>query len=257
MQNSSCSAEVLGFRVSPRRVQDFRFDCGSVRSRRIDGESRKDQQECPFLTWCCSSWVFFGLGELARWYSRDHMSHSFFLRTTKMASAVEWFSIHRLVMAVFPVLALQYFRSELKRDSRWSRQTSQGNFFHQVGASREPGLIFFQESLAEIEFQFGQCLGWGQSFKYLGILVQVECLHVFSYICFSRFESNRRHTSALFNQGYRKRCAGVWIPASVHAILPETVLEERKIIRAPRYATRVHASLSFLSYFINTLTEFL
>jgi len=59
-----------GFRVSPRRVQDFRLECGSLRSRQIDGESLKDQQECPSLTWCSSSWVFFGLGELNRWYNR-------------------------------------------------------------------------------------------------------------------------------------------------------------------------------------------
>jgi hypothetical protein len=50
MQNSWRRAEDLGFRVSPRRVQDFRLECGSVRSRQIDGESRKDQQECPSVT---------------------------------------------------------------------------------------------------------------------------------------------------------------------------------------------------------------
>jgi len=50
MQNSWHSAEDLGFRVSLRRVQDFRLQCGSVTSRQIDGESRKDPQECPSLT---------------------------------------------------------------------------------------------------------------------------------------------------------------------------------------------------------------
>jgi hypothetical protein len=50
MQSSWRSPEDLGFRVSPRRVQDFRLECGTVRSRQIDGEYRKDQQECPSLT---------------------------------------------------------------------------------------------------------------------------------------------------------------------------------------------------------------
>jgi hypothetical protein len=70
MQNSWCSAEDLWFRVSSRRVQNFRLEYGSVRSRQIEGESRKHQQKCPSLTWCSSFWVFFGLVEHARWYSR-------------------------------------------------------------------------------------------------------------------------------------------------------------------------------------------
>jgi len=124
----------------------------------------------------------------------DQVSHSFFLGTTKSAGAVEWFSIQRLLMAVSPVLGLQCFCSELKGDTSWSGQT---NSFKQVSSSWEPRLIFLQEFLAEIKFEFGQCLRWDQSFRYLGILGQIECLHAFLIYLFlkTRVQSSAAKSS--------------------------------------------------------------
>jgi hypothetical protein len=62
--------------------------------------------------------IFLGLARSIAGTVVNHVSHSFFLKTTKSASAVEWFRIQRLVMAVSAVLGLQCFRSELKRDTR-------------------------------------------------------------------------------------------------------------------------------------------
>jgi len=63
-----------------------------------------------------------------------------------------------LVMAVSPVLGLQCFPSEKKRDTRSLGQTSQTNFFKQVSSSWEPRLIFLQEYLPEIKFEFPKCM---------------------------------------------------------------------------------------------------
>jgi len=72
MKNSWRSVEVLEFRVSWWRVQDFGLEYGSVRYRQIDGESQALE---------CSS----GLASSLSGTVVNQVSHSFFLRTTKSA----------------------------------------------------------------------------------------------------------------------------------------------------------------------------
>ena len=218
MQNWWRSAEVLGFRGSPRRVQDFGFECASVRSPEIDGESRKDQHECSSLTWCNSSWVFFGIGELLAGTVVDQMSHSFFLGATKSASAPEWFSIQRLAMAVSLFLGIQCFRSELKRNTKWSGQTSRRNSFKQVSASWEPRLKFLQEFLAEIKFEFGHCLRFNRSFSYLGLFGQIKRLHACFVYLFLK----------------------IWVQSSASKCSFEPEISEASLVQLPEFQLLIH-----------------
>jgi len=153
----------------------------------------------------------------------DQVSHSFFLGTTKSASAVEWLSIQRLIMAVFPVLGIQCFRSELKRDTRWWGQMSQRNSFKQVSASWKPRRIFLQEFLAEIQFEFGQCLRWGQSFRHLGICGKINAFfkYLFLKIWVQASASKCSFEPEISEAWYR------WLNSSFSTRnLPETVVEE-------------------------------